>query len=33
VRNGYISITPLTLDQTDLSGLRTLKSLEKLAWK
>jgi len=33
VRNGYISITPLTLDQTDAAGLKTLKGLEKLAWK
>jgi 5'-nucleotidase len=33
VRNGYISITPLTLDQTDAAARKTLKGLEKLAWK
>jgi 5'-nucleotidase len=33
VRNGYISITPLSLDQTDTAGLESLKGLEKLAWK
>jgi len=33
LRNGYISITPMTLDQTDLSGLESAKSLEKLVWK
>jgi len=33
VRNGYISITPLTLDQTDLSGLKSVKNLENLVWK
>jgi 5'-nucleotidase len=33
VRNGYISISPLTLDQTDMAGLKTLKSLEQLNWK
>jgi 5'-nucleotidase len=33
VRNGYISITPLTLDQTDTASLKTLKDLEKLVWK
>jgi 5'-nucleotidase len=33
VRNGYISIAPLTLDQTDPARLESLKGLEKLAWK
>jgi len=33
VRTGYISITPLTLDQTDAAGLKNLKSLEEVAWK
>jgi len=33
VRNGYISITPFTLDQTDAAALKTLKGLEKLNWK
>ena len=33
VRNGYISITPITIDQTDPAALKTLKSLEKLNWK
>jgi 5'-nucleotidase len=33
MRNGYISVTPMTLDQTDLSGLKSLKSLENLVWK
>ena len=33
VRNGYIAITPLSLDQTDAAGLESLKRLEKLAWK
>jgi len=33
LKNGYISITPLTLDQTDLAGLKTLKSLQNLVWK
>jgi 5'-nucleotidase len=33
VANGYISITPLGLDQTDAAGLGALKSLEKLDWK
>jgi len=33
VRNGYISIAPLTLDQTDAARLESLKGLEKLAWK
>lgn len=33
VRNGYISITPMSLDQTDQSGLRSLRDLEKLVWK
>jgi 5'-nucleotidase len=33
VRNGFISITPLSLDQTGPAALQSLKSLEKLAWK
>ena len=33
VRNGYIAITPLTLDQSDAAGIERLKALEKLAWK
>jgi 5'-nucleotidase len=33
VRNGYISIAPLSLDQTDTAALKRLKGLEKLAWK
>jgi 5'-nucleotidase len=33
VRNGYIAITPLSLDQTDTARLKTLKGLERLAWK
>jgi len=33
VRNGYISVTPMSLDQTDEAGLRSLKALEQLAWK
>jgi len=33
VRNGYIAITPLSLDQTDAGGLESLKNLEKLPWK
>jgi len=33
VRNGYISITPLTFDQTDLPHVKSLKSLENLVWK
>ncbi|MGZ7066079.1 MAG: 5'/3'-nucleotidase SurE, partial [Candidatus Aminicenantales bacterium] len=33
VRNGYIAITPLTLDQTDAAGLESQKRLEKFAWK
>jgi len=33
VRNGFISVTPITFDQTDAAGFKTLKGLEKLAWK
>jgi 5'-nucleotidase len=33
VRNGYISITPMTLDQTDSTVFRSLKNLEKIVWK
>jgi len=33
VANGYIAITPLSLDQTDAAGLESLKGLEKLDWK
>jgi len=33
VRNGYIAVTPLTLDQTDAAPLESLKVLEKLVWK
>ncbi|MGA2533977.1 MAG: 5'/3'-nucleotidase SurE [Candidatus Aminicenantales bacterium] len=33
VRNGYVAVTPLTLDQTDAAGLESLKRLEKFAWK
>jgi 5'-nucleotidase len=33
VRNGFISITPLSLDQTGPAALQSLKSLERLAWK
>jgi 5'-nucleotidase len=33
VRNGYIAVTPLSLDQTDPARLEPLKPLEKLAWK
>lgn len=33
VRNGYISISPFTLDQTDAAALKTLEGLEKLNWK
>jgi 5'-nucleotidase len=33
VRNGYIAVTPLTLDQTDAAALKRLKGLEKLVWK
>ena len=33
VRNGYIAITPLSLDQTDAGGLESLKNLEELHWK
>jgi 5'-nucleotidase len=33
VRNGYISITPLSLDQTDAAGFKSLEGLKKLDWK
>jgi 5'-nucleotidase len=33
VRNGYIALTPLSLDQTDVAALKRLKGLEKLVWK
>jgi 5'-nucleotidase len=33
VRNGYIAVTPLSLDQTDAAALKKLAGLEKLAWK
>ncbi len=32
VRNGYISITPLSLDQTDVSRAKSLERLKKLNW-
>ncbi len=33
VQNGYIAITPLTIDQTDEENFSRLKSLEGIAWK
>lgn len=33
VRNGYVAVTPLSLDQTDAARLEPLKRLEKLVWK
>jgi len=33
VRNGYIAITPLSLDQSDPAAAKKLKNLEKLVWK
>jgi 5'-nucleotidase len=33
MRNGYIAITPLSLDQTDAVAIKKLKDLEKLFWK
>jgi 5'-nucleotidase len=33
VANGYISVTPLTFDQTDAPKLESLRGLEKLDWK
>jgi 5'-nucleotidase len=33
VRNGFISITPLSLDQTDAARFKTLEGLKKLEWK
>lgn len=33
VRNGFISITPLSLDQTDAARIKSLEGLKKLDWK
>jgi len=33
VRNGYIAITPLQIDQTNYPGLKNLESLEIAGWK
>jgi 5'-nucleotidase len=33
VRNGYISISPFTLDQSDAAAITAMKGLEKLNWK
>jgi len=33
VRNGYISVTPLSLDQTDAARIKSLEGLKKLDWK
>ncbi len=33
VRNGFISITPLSLDQTDTARFKSLEGLKKLDWK
>jgi len=32
VANGYISITPMSTDQTDVSGMARLRFLERLSW-